>query len=97
MKLDFYDAPCSLKTDTWAVCDMLAKPHRTMCRNFIDLRHQLLQKMITANTIKVHHVRSSQQKAYMLTEPLQLVMFQRQCMILQIQKAASNGGVWQEL
>lgn len=87
------DAPCSLKTDNLAVCAILGKPHGTKRRKIVDLKHQLLQQIIIANTITLQPLRSSQQKANMLTKPLQGVMLQIQCTVLQIQNAAPNGGM----
>lgn len=87
-----HDVPCTLKTDNLAVRGILAKPHATKRRKFIDLRHQLLQYTIAKNRIQVQHVRSWQQKADMFTKSLQRVMFQRQCTMLQNQSAAPDGG-----
>lgn len=69
----------AVKTDNTATCDMVAKPHGTKRRKFIDLRHHFIQKQIRDCTLHVQHVSTKEQKADLFTKPLLRVQFNRQC------------------
>lgn len=75
-------APSTIKTDNKATVEMISKPHGTKRRKFIDLRHHYIRQQLDTGRTSVIHVPGQEQKADIMTKPLQRVAFQKQCEIL---------------
>lgn len=84
--------PVTLNSDTIAVCSMIENPRGTKPQKFIDLRHHLVQQLIRQNNLIIWYVPSTTQKANMLPKAMQRIMFQRQCINLNIGTAPTNRG-----
>lgn len=86
-------AMVTVKTDNTATCDMIAKPHGTKRRKFIDLRHHYIQQTLQRQQVQVTHVPAAGQKADMFTKALPRVQFQRQCTLIGLVHNRPYGGV----